>query len=221
MKERTPYPTADSRPLTAAGRAFVATLMPSLPVEDLRPGCCTPSSVSPWSTAGPAPARPAMPAWSARPREAVPSTSTAMCCWRRSRPALQPWPTGPSADGHPSCHDQQVLCRPRRPRPHPAGQQVEPHATPLLRLDPPGRPPAPHRAPCFEARNPSSTSGFVARIAGASTPRSGRANDGSDLCRLRGRQSTMRSAGSSEGGRVTSAPAALRSTRYHWPSGPE
>ncbi len=35
VKERTPYATADSRALTAAGRAFVVALMPSLPVDNL------------------------------------------------------------------------------------------------------------------------------------------------------------------------------------------
>jgi hypothetical protein len=37
VKERVPYPPADSGLLTAAGRAFVATVVPSLAVDELRP----------------------------------------------------------------------------------------------------------------------------------------------------------------------------------------
>ena len=37
VKERVPYPTGDSGLLTAAGRAFVATVVPSLAVDELRP----------------------------------------------------------------------------------------------------------------------------------------------------------------------------------------
>ena len=159
VKERVPYPTADSGLLTAAGtgvrgdRGAVARRRraASRAAQHLRarhagrpPGRCSHDL-------------------RCRPR--------LLGSWRRRRPPRRLRAVGdevarPGHPGRPGAverrrptgHDQQVLRRSRRARPRPAGQQVEPDAAPLLRLDPcPSR-----HSPEIEARNPSSTSGCLA-----------------------------------------------------------
>ena len=219
VKERVPYPTVDSGLLTAAGRAFVATVVPSLAVDELRPVLrstfervtlvdlragarmtCDAGLVC------------SVPGGGAvhldgyvllETKSPGPATPADRMLWSEGvRPAtISKFCVGLAAldPALPANKWNRTLRRyfawtpdRRQARPDDRGKESALH----------------ERISCLSRRSLDR--------------RSGRTHDARRRHRPSpGHQSTMRSAGSSEGGRLTSAPAALRSTRYHWLSGPE